>query len=224
MFNANKIGVLKQIIMRRVILICLVLWSFLEVKAQEEKDKNISFGIKGGANFSNIIKTGDGNFRTGYLTGYSAGLFMNIPIMGRLSFEPELLYATKGFKTAEEGMFMDRTFSQTTSWIEIPLLAKIWITPTFNLILGPQVSFLTKTTNKYEGTFAAIERTYYEEDADNLKNSVVGGTIGVGIDITDNLSIGGRYAIDLQKNNENGSSEIPEFRNQVWSVGLGLRF
>lgn len=205
-------------------IICLAVLSFSVVKAQEKEDKGISFGIKGGANFSNIVKSGDDNFRTGYLTGYSAGIFVNIPIISRLSFEPELLYSTKGFKTAEEGLFMDRTFSQTTSWIEVPLLAKVLITPTFNLIFGPQISFLTKTTNKYEGTFANIERTYYEEDANNLRNSVVGGTIGVGIDITDNLSIGGRYAIDLQKNNENGSSEIPEFRNQVWSVGLGLRF
>jgi hypothetical protein len=210
-------------IMRTIVLICLVLLSSSALKAQNE-DKGISFGIKGGVNFSNIVKTGDGNFRTGYLTGYSAGVFINIPIVSRLSFEPELLYSTKGFKTAEDGLFMDRTFSQTTSWIELPLLAKIWITPTFNLVLGPQVSFLTKTTNKYEGTFAEIERTYYEEDSNSLRNSLVGGTIGVGIDITDNLSIGGRYAIDLQKNNENGSSEIPEFRNQVWSVGLGLRF
>lgn len=210
--------------MKKTIILCLIVLSFSMVKAQEDEDKGISFGIKGGANFSNIVKSGSNNFRTGYLTGYNAGLFINIPLINRLSFEPELLYSTKGFKTAEEGLFLNRTFSQTTSWIELPLLAKIWITPTFNLILGPQVSFLTKTTNKYEGTFTGIERTSYEEDTDNFKNTIVGGTIGVGIDITDNLSINGRYAIDLQKNNENGNSEIPEFRNQVWAVGLGLRF
>ncbi len=210
--------------MRRVILISLILLSFSAASAQEEEDKRISFGVKGGVNFSNIIKSGNGNFRTGYLTGFSAGLFTNIPVANRLSFEPEILYTTKGFKTAEEGLFIDRTFSQTTSWIEIPLLAKVWITPTFNLVLGPQVSFLTKTTNKFEGIFTELERTYYNEDANGLRNSVIGGTIGIGVDITDNLSIKGRYGIDLQKNNKNGNSEIPEFRNQVWSVGLGLRF
>ncbi len=34
-----------------------------------------TFGVKGGLNFSNIIKTNDENFNTEFKTGFNAGLF-----------------------------------------------------------------------------------------------------------------------------------------------------
>lgn len=183
-----------------------------------------SFGVKGGANFSNIIKTGDSDFETGSTTGFHAGIFLNIPIVDRLSFQPEALFSQKGYETESTGLFADRSFKQTTNWIDIPILAMIHATPKFHIVLGPQVSFLTKTTNEFNGTFGSTEQTRYEDDSDKFKKSIVGGVAGIGFDITNNISLNGRYNLDLQKNNENGTSEIPEFRNQVWQVGLGLKF
>ncbi len=177
-----------------------------------------SIGIKGGANFSNIIRTGDSNYETDYKTGFHAGIFVEIPIVDRLSFQPELLFSQKGFKN--QGALGE--LSQTTNWVEVPILAKINATKSFNIVLGPQVSFLTKTTNKYDGAFGSAEQII-EEDSDNLKKSIVGGVLGIGFDLTNKVSLNGRYALDLQKN-ERGRSEIPEYRNQVWQVGLGLKF
>jgi hypothetical protein len=48
--------------------------------------------------------------------------------------------------------------------------------------------------------------------------------IGFRYDVTDKVDIHGRYALDFQKNNEDGSKETPEYRNQVFSVGLGIKF
>lgn len=186
--------------------------------------KGPSIGVKGGANFSNIIKTGDSNFETGSTTGFHAGVFLNIPIVDRLSFQPELLFSQKGYETESTGLFINRTFKQTTNWIDVPILAMIHATPKFHIVLGPQVSFLTKTKNEYNGTFGSAEQTKYEDDSDKFKKSIVGGVAGIGFDITNNISLNGRYNLDLQKNNKNGTSEIPEFRNQVWQVGLGLKF
>jgi hypothetical protein len=33
-----------------------------------------------------------------------------------------------------------------------------------------------------------------------------------------------RYALDFQKNNENGTSQTPEYKNQVFQLGLGVKF
>ncbi|HEX7365776.1 MAG TPA: porin family protein [Pelobium sp.] len=184
-----------------------------------------SLGIKGGVSFSNIIKTDDSGFKTDYNTGYNAGVFINIPIISVLSFQPELMFSQKGYKSDRDGLTLGNgTLTQTTNWIEVPILAQLNPTAGFHIYVGPQVSFLTKTTTKYEGTFSTAQQTKYEDDADKFKKSIVGGVIGAGFDITKSLSINGRYALDFQKNNEDGTNETPEFKNQTWQAGLALKF
>lgn len=206
--------------MKKLFIIALASFLVGKVSAQENSG-GPSFGLKGGVSFSNIIKTDDSDFKTDYLTGFNAGVFINIPIVDRLSFQPEAMFSQKGYKSDLTG---NRTLTQTTNWIDIPILAKINAASGFNIFLGPQVSFLTKTSNKYEGNFTVIEQTIYEEDADKFKKSIVGGVLGAGFDLSNNFSINGRYALDFQKNNEDGTSETPAFKNQVWQVGLGLKF
>ncbi|MEO6729332.1 MAG: porin family protein [Candidatus Dojkabacteria bacterium] len=171
-----------------------------------------------------MIKTDNSKFDTDYETGFYAGGFVNIPIVDRLSFQPEVLFSQKGYQSQRIGILGDGTLTQTTNWIDIPVLAKIEAVKGFNIYLGPQISFLTKTTTKYDGTFSSAQQTTYEDDADKFKKSIVGGVLGVGIDLGKSLSINGRYALDFQKNNEDGTSNTPEFKNQVWQLGLGLKF
>jgi hypothetical protein len=206
--------------MKKLFIVAFALLVAGKVSAQ----KGPSFGIKGGVSFSNIIKTDDSNFKTDYKTGYNAGVFVNIPIVDRLSFQPEAMFSQKGYKQNDAGALGTGTLTQTTNWIEIPILAKIEAARGFNIYLGPQVSFLTKTTNKFEGTFTNSEQTTYENDADKFKKSILGGAVGVGFDLTSKVSLNGRYALDFQKNNENGTTSTPQFKNQVWQVGLGIKF
>lgn len=184
-----------------------------------------SIGVKGGVSFSNIIKTDDSDFKTDYNTGYNAGLFVNIPIISVLSFQPELMFAQKGYKSERAGLTLGTgTLTQTTNWIEIPILAKISPTNSFSIYVGPQVSFLTKTKTRYEGEFSTAEQTKYEDDADKFKKSIVGGVLGAGFNLTKSLNLNARYALDFQKNNEDGTNETPAFKNQTWQAGLALKF
>ena len=182
--------------------------------------QNVSFGVKAGGNMSNIIKTNDENFETEFKPGFHAGLTMEIGISNTLAFAPELMFSQKGYKADRFG----GTLTQTTNWIEIPILAKISPAPSFNIFLGPQVSFLTQTTNKFEGAFGTLEQTRIEEDSDKFKKSIAGGVIGAGFDITPKIGISARYALDFQKNNEDGTNETPAFKNQVIQAGLGFKF
>lgn len=209
--------------MKKLFIIALTLFSVGKLSAQENSG-GPSFGLKGGVSFSNIIKTDDSDFKTDYNTGFNAGVFINIPIVDRLSFQPEAMFSQKGYKSERTGILGNGTLTQTTNWIDIPILAKINAASGFNIYLGPQVSFLTKTTTKYEGEFTTSQQTKYEDDADKFKKSIVGGVLGAGFDLSNNFSINGRYALDFQKNNEDGTSETPAFKNQVWQVGLGLKF
>ncbi|MCD0487168.1 PorT family protein [Pedobacter sp. MC2016-14] len=182
----------------------------------------IRVGIKGGVNLPNIIKDdGNNNFNTKINPGFNVGVTLDITLIEGLSFTPEALYATKGYKS--ESTFGE--FTQTTSFIDIPLLASIKLGGSgLNLVVGPQVSFLTSTKNKFENGFGSAQQTIVENDSDRFKKSLVGGLIGFRYDINSNVDFHGRYALDFQKNNENGSSQTPEYKNQVFSLGFGYKF
>lgn len=202
--------------MKKILILAIGLFAATAANAQ------IKLGVKAGLNLPDIIK-GDGNndFDTKVNPGFNAGVTLDIPLITGLAFTPELLYATKGYKaTTAFG-----EFTQTTHFIDIPILASINLGGSgLNLVAGPQVSFLTKTNNKFENGFLSTNETIIENDADRFKKSLLGGVIGFRYDINSQFDIHGRYALDFQKNNEDGSSETPEFRNQVFSIGLGIKF
>ncbi|AOM76732.1 porin family protein [Pedobacter steynii] len=205
--------------MKKIIILALGLFVAGAANAQSP----IRLGVKAGLNLPNIIK-GDGNndFKTKVNPGFNAGITLDINLIKGLAFTPELLYSTKGYK-AETGF---GEFTQTTHFIDIPILASINVGGTgLNLVVGPQVSFLTSTKNKFENGFGTVViQDEYNEDADKFKKSLVGGVIGFRYDINDKFDLHGRYSLDFQKNNEDGTKQTPEYKNQVFSVGVGVKF
>jgi opacity protein-like surface antigen len=181
----------------------------------------IRVGVKAGVNLPNIIKDdGDNDFDTKINPGFNAGVTLDIPLIEGLAFTPELLYATKGYKVESSA----GDFTQTTSFIDVPILASIQLGGSgLNLVAGPQVSFLLSTKNKFKTDMGEIEQQI-DEDSDKFKKSLLGGVIGFRYDINSNVDFHGRYALDFQKNNENGTNRTPEFKNQVFSVGFGYKF
>lgn len=179
----------------------------------------VRFGIKAGVNIANIIQNdGDNNFQTDTKTGFNAGVTADIKLIEGLSFTPEILYAQKGYKLTSG----NNEYKRTTNFIDVPILASIRLASPLNLVVGPQVSFLMSTSTKYSTNTGSV--TVNNNDSDNFKKSLLGGVIGLRYDLTDNIDVHGRYALDFQKNNENGTNETPEFKNQVWSFGLGYKF
>lgn len=202
--------------MKKVVILAISLLFSGAVNAQ-------TFGVKGGVNFANIIKTGDDAFNTEFKTGFNAGLFAEIPIVSGFSFAPELMFSQKGYKTNGTSLLGGANeYSVTTNFIELPLLAKINASDKFSIVVGPQVSFLTSTTETFKQGSESYQNTIKEEN-DRLKKSLFGGVAGIGIDVSEKVSLNGRYAIDFQKNNEDGTSETPLYKNQVFQISLGFR-
>jgi len=206
--------------MKKILILAIGLFISGVANAQST-DKAVRLGAKAGVNYSNIIKDdGNNNFETDYLVGFHAGLTLDIKLLENLAFTPEALYSTKGYKlTSSFG-----EFTQTTHFIDVPILASIRLGGGLNLVAGPQVSFLLSTNNKFETGFGTAEQKIVEDDSDRFKKSLVGGVVGFRYDFSDKIGINGRYALDFQKNNENGSNTTPEFKNQVFQLGLGLKF
>lgn len=190
--------------------------------ANAQTNGGLKFGVKGGANFANMISDEDEDFNTEFKTGFHAGIFANIPIASILSFGPELVYSQKGYKTTGTRLLGGPyEYKVTTNFVELPLLLNIRASSNFNIHIGPQVSFLTSTTETFDEGESEYRSTV-EADNANLKKNLIGGVAGVGFTLGPKTSLYGRYAIDLQQNNENGTSQTPRYKNQVFQVGLGL--
>lgn len=180
----------------------------------------VKFGVVGGVNISNIVNINDPNFTTDTKAGANVGISLDVPIHYPLSFETELLYSEKGYRAITPY----GTFTQRNNFIDLPLLAKITLTPGFNLLVGPQVSFLLSTQNVYTDGFTTTVQNQYNTDSNGYNKTIVGGVLGVSFDLSPNIELRGRYITDLQNTNINGVSNIPQYRNQVWQIGLGLKF
>jgi hypothetical protein len=185
------------------------------------RDKSSDFyrvrvGIAGGLNLANTVDAYNSDFSTGTIAAWHAGLTLDFPIIYPLSFAPEVLYSQKGY-TAQTS---DGNFTQRSNFIDVPLLAKFRLTPNFNFVVGPQISFPISTTNTYDNGFAETSKEHYSTTSDN---TVVAGLIGVGFDINPNVELRLRYTIDFGQTDDN-SYYVPGYRNQVWQIGLGFKF
>ena len=201
--------------MKRTLILSLAVLLAGAVKAQ-------SVSVKAGLNYSNIIRTGDENFETEFKPGFHAGLGIDVPLIDRLALAPEVLFSQKGYKVTGGGLLGDAETTITTNFIDIPILAKINAATGFNIHLGPQISFLTSTTTSFkQGTQEYRDKV--KEDNTNLKKNLIGGVVGAGFDLSPKLNLHARYGIDFKKNNENGTSETPEYKNQVIQLGLGIK-
>lgn len=179
----------------------------------------VKFGVTGGLDVSNIIKTNDQNFSTNYVTGFNGGVTLEIPLIGPLGVQPEILYAQKGYKANVTG----GDFTQTSNFIDIPLMARLKLAEGFVIMAGPQFSYLASTTNVYSNGIATSVQKQYSDDASNFHRAIIGGVAGFSIDLSKNIDFRARYALDLQKNNGDGTSQTPEFRNQVFQFGLAFK-
>jgi hypothetical protein len=174
-------------------------------------------GIAGGFNISNTVDAYNASFSTTAMSGAHVGLTFELPLIYPLSFAPEVLFSQKGYKAET----VDGTFRQKTNYIDIPLLAKFRVTREFNIVAGPQLTFLTSTRNTYDNGFNTVYVDRYNNRGDR---SYVAGVVGVGFDINPNVELRGRYAIDLGQNNGDLNSNLPNFRNQVFQIGIGFKF
>jgi hypothetical protein len=187
-----------------------------EQRRPQQPFGQVQIGITAGLNVANTVDAYNSYYSTGTIAGFNAGLTFDVPIVANFSFAPEVLYSQKGY-FAETN---DGNFTQRYNFIDVPLLAKFKVGPGFNFLIGPQISFLTSSNTTYDNGFAVIKENNYNY---NGNNTFIDGVIGVSFDITRQFDLHARYMIDLNQTNSNNVN-VPDFRNQVWQFGFGIKF
>lgn len=184
--------------MKKTILVAIMLLSITTVLQAQ----SIRFGVKGGANFANQNGDTPPAFESKEsITSYHAGLVSEIKLFDSFAIQPELLYSTKGasYKNAME------EFKNELGYLSVPVLAKIFLSKSLSLELGPQASFLL--SDRKNVNFG---------DAKTFEFGVVGG---LGLNITKNLFIQARYGLGLTE-----ASKEADIKNTNIQLSAGIMF
>ncbi|WP_291118211.1 porin family protein [Flavobacterium sp. UBA6135] len=158
----------------------------------------LKFGLKAGANFASL--DGDGVSGLDTYTSFHFGGLVEFKVLENLSIQPEVLYSSQGAKVNEENI-KDINFN----YITVPVLAKIYlISEKLSLEAGPQFSFLMN------------DNLNDQLESKSFDFAAVGG---LGLQITDNVFVQGRYVLGLTDTTSNA-----EIKNRVIQVSVGYRF
>ncbi len=174
----------------------------------------LTLGFKSGLNLANV--TGDDVEDNEMKLCFGGGVFINFPMCGLISLQPELLFMMKGM---EFESFNDAGVRM--SYVDIPILAKFTI-PTIgalspNLFAGPYVGFNT-SAEVYVGDS--------ENDIkDQVKSTEFGLVLGGGLDYSigvGELTFDARYALGLSSFDDTADEDDVRNTGIMFMVGYGL--
>ena len=201
--------------MKKIILTAAAVFAFSFANAQDVK-----FGAKAGLNISSI--TGDNTEDVSSKIGFQVGGFAEIKISDKFAIQPELLYSAQGSKEkfSEEGFSYKATGK--LGYLNIPVMAKYYVTEGFSLEAGPQLGFLLSAELEETKTEFG-ESVTTSTDVKEFTNSIdFGFNLGAGYDVTENINLGVRYSIGLS--NILKDSEDSKQNNSNIAIAVGYKF
>lgn len=158
----------------------------------------VSYGIKGGLNYSNIYST---NLNTNFKQGFHAGVYGKINLI-ILAVQPEILFSQRGY--VEENVK-----DVTLNYIDIPVMLKVKVFPMLSIDAGPQFSYLINEKIDGIGNILTVQPDF--------KNSEVSAAFGASAQVW-RLGASARYIVGLSELEKAITS-----KNQQFQVSLSLK-
>ncbi len=211
---------------KAIAIIALVSLSVSNVMGQSgssaDSRENLGFGLKIGANFSNVYDSKGEDFVADGKVGLAAGGFVSLPLGKFIGVQPELLLSQKGFKSQGKLLGTNYEKTRTTTYLDIPLFVAIKPIEFLTILVGPQYSYLLKQKDKFTaGTLSSTQEAEFKND--NIQKNTFSFSTGADINI-DNVVLGVRGAWDLKNNNGDGTSNTPRYKNMWYQFTLGYKF
>jgi hypothetical protein len=195
--------------MKKIFIFCASM-IFLAVGAKAQ----IGFGVKTGANFSNITNSNGGK---GTSRSYG-GIMVDYAISKKFALQGELVYSGQGCRY-QIGEIGPSSVNQTLklNYINIPVLAQYYIVPSFYVEAGPQIGFLVSAKQN----FTIGSQDAYVNVKDDFKSTDVSAAIGAGYIFKKiNLGINARYTSGISNIAKNSG----EANNSVIQLGVFFKF
>lgn len=173
----------------------------------------VAIGIKAGPNFAkiNTESTVGENYKS--RTGFHGGAFVLFKLT-KIGIQPELIFSQQGSKVEFNGNDLEANYS----YMNIPLIFKLYTIAGINLQLGPQFGFIT-TAEEETLDFNGVKTK--QDIKDELKGSDISLAFGAGWDLPFGLTLDARYNLGLSK--INNVPQRNEAKNQVFQISLGYK-
>jgi len=188
----------------------------------DQSKGSFNFGIKAGANLSNVYDEEGEEFEADHKLGFAGGIFLTIPINSVLGIQPEVLYSQKGFKGEGSLLGSQYSFTRTTDFIDIPLYVTLSPISSFSILVGPQFSYLLRRTDVFNSVLGTSEQIE-EFENDNIRKNILAGVVGIDFNLT-RLVFGIRTGWDFLTNKGDGTSQTPRYKNAWAQATIGFRF
>lgn len=213
--------------MKKIILLLLTVtlvsnFSFAQDELRIDYRERFMFGLKLGANYSNVYDSQGESFQANPKFGLATGIFIAIPINIIFGLQPEVLFSQKGFQANGSFLGSPYNLTRTTNYIDIPLLFAVKASSFVTILAGPQYSYLISQKNVFKNATTSIEQEK-EFDRDPIRKNML--CITGGLDVTlKHIVIGARIGWDIQNNRGDGTSTTPRYKNTWLQATLGYRF
>jgi len=196
--------------MKQICIITVIaLLSIFSVNAQ-----NVQFGAKVGVNFASI--NGDDTDELDMRTSFHVGVFSELSYSEKFSLQPELIYSSQGAKMSDEGFDV----SIKLSYINLPIIAKYYLTEGLSLEAGPQFCLLlsAKVEAEFDGESVA------EDIKDELNDFDFGINFGVGYKLENGINFTARYNYGFTNLADTEDLDDTKINNGVIQLSVGYNF
>ncbi len=207
-----------------MVLLGIGLMSAGSLVAQDE----VSIGVKGGVNFAKLqgddIEDADGR------TGFHLGAIVEIPISEKFSIQPEVMYSQQGLQSESTENGVDFESTLKLDYINVPVMAKYFVTDAFSVEVGPQFGFRAKAEQEFEVTNNDGGVDFDFDSTTNIEDEIaafdLGAAAGIGYELNSGLFFQARYIIGLSNvddSDEDGAFE-DDLTNSNLQLSVGFKF
>ena len=204
--------------MKKVLCIAVMaVLGLVNVNAQDVK-----FGAKAGLNLSNVSAE---QLDEDNKVGFNFGAFAQIGLSEKITFQPEMLFSSQGYKSEISEPDNDYFFEQKLefNYLNVPLMFRYAVLDKLGLEFGPQVGFLLSASGEGEETLRGETETFDQDVKELLKSTDFGFNFGASYDVSENIIIGARYNLGLSDIRDE-NVDTNKVSNTVFSFSLGYRF
>ena len=226
--------------MKKIFLLIAVVLGFVATKVNAQQQNPVRFGVKAGVNLAewqgetvnsvqDLIEMTDGSVSRKMREGFHVGGYVSIPVAPGFEIEPGLQYSQKGTRLIgkipmEEVEFLNAnlTLTNKAEYLDMPILAKVYIGEGFHIYGGPQVSYLLSNKIQAEAGalgFKALNREW--DMKDGFREVDFGVTGGLGYRFASGINLSAGYDYGLNTIDSNGSFET---YNRVIKASVGFSF
>lgn len=216
-------------------LILAVLLAFSPVATTVAQE--MQWGLKAGYNLSSLTGAPE-SVEVSYRSGFHLGALAELGLSEKFSLQPELLYSHEGanssFGFQREGFALSGNEKARLGYLNLPVMAKYFVTNALSLEAGPQLGYLLSAEIDFEYSSTIMGEGFRDSGTQDLIDEAnrfaFGLNFGLGYEFNSNLFAQARFHLGLTPIMEDDPSEddpvvnLNDNKNKGFQFSLGYKF